>query len=102
MKNEFKGIDVALSKIVDQTPHPRLSSRIIWLRGLALERQRAARRWLRITRLLSMATLLLVIVAGAAFVSTSTRTIVADQMAAAACAVVILGYTALQLMRSTR
>jgi hypothetical protein len=102
MENEFEMIDVAFSKIVDQPPPPKLSPRMIWLRGVALERQRAARRSLRITRLLSLATLLLVIVAGGVLVSTSSITIVADQMAGAACAVFILGYTALQLIRSPR
>ena len=102
MKNEFEVIDVALSTIADQPPPPQLSPRMIWVRGLALERQRAARRSLRITRLLSTATLMLVVVAGAVFASTSTITIVADHTAAAACAVFILGYTALQLIRSPR
>lgn len=102
MKNSLDSIDVALSKIVDQPPHPRLSPRMIWLRGLALERQRAARRSLRLTRILSAATFLLVLVAGVFFVPTSAITSVADQTAAAACAIFILGYTALQLIRSGR
>jgi hypothetical protein len=100
--NELDVIDVALSSIVEQPPRPTLSPRMIWLRGLALERQGAARRSLRITRLLSVATLLLVFVAGAVFASNSSFTTVADQTAAAVCAVFILGYTALQLMRSPR
>ncbi|HEY0811459.1 MAG TPA: hypothetical protein VGD49_14920 [Longimicrobiales bacterium] len=102
MKNELEVIDAALSTIVDQPPRPKLSPRMIWLRGLALERQRAARRSLRITRLLSAATLMLVLVAGAVLASTSAITVVADHTAAAASAVFILGYTALQLMRSSR
>jgi hypothetical protein len=75
---------------------------MIWVRGLALERQRAARRALRVTRLLTAATLLLVVIAGAVFASVSTSTRVADQTLAAVGAFFILGYTALQLLRSTR
>jgi hypothetical protein len=95
MKNEFEVIDVALSKIVDQPPRPTLSPRMIWWRGVALERQRAARRSMRLTRLLSAATVLLVVLAGAALAPAADMPLVADQMAAAACAIVILGYTAL-------
>ena len=102
MKNKPDTIDVALSAIVDQPQRPKLTPRMIWLRGVALERQHAARRSLLVMRLLSAATFLVVVVAGAVYASSSTTTIVADRMAAAACSVFILGYTALQLIRSPR
>jgi len=95
MKNESEMIDVALSKIVDQPSHPKLSPRMIWLRGLAMERQRAARRSLQLTRLLSALTMLLVVAAGAIFASDTSFTVPANQTMAAAGAVFILGYTAL-------
>ena len=102
MKNKLDQIDVALSAIGDHPPRPKLSPRMIWLRGMALERQRAARRSLRLTRALSALMFLLVVLAGVALAPTSAITSVVDQAAAAACAVVILGYTALQLLRSAR
>ena len=100
MKNDSDMIDVALSSLVDEPQHPPLSPRTIWLRGVARERQRAARRSLLLTHLLSAATFVLVVVAGAVVASSSSSAIIADQMAAAACSVFILGYTALQLIRS--
>ena len=103
MKHKSDPVDVALSTIVDQPSQPRLSPRMIWLRGMALERQRAARRSLLLTRILSAATFVSVLVAGVLFVPATTAiTNVADQTAAAACAIFILGYTALQLIRSPR
>lgn len=102
MKNEVDVVDVALSTIIDPPQHPKLTPRMVWVRGLALERQRAARRALRITRLLSAATLLLVVVAVGFVATNSTLTIVTNQMAAAVGAVFILGYTTLQLIRSPR
>jgi hypothetical protein len=102
MKHDLKDIDAALSTIADPPQQPKLTPRMIWMRGVALERQRAARRSLLLTRALSAATLLLLAVAGAVFTSGSTITIVADQTAAAAGAIAILGYTALQLLRSAR
>lgn len=102
MKTDRNDIDAAFATLADQAPPPRLSARMIWLRGVALERQRAARRALRITRFLSAATLLLVVVAGTMFTARTSIAIVADQLAAAAGAVFILGYTALQLMRAPR
>ena len=101
MKNDLEMIDVVFSKIVDQPTDPRLSPRLIWVRGLALERQRAARNSLYMTRLLTAAMFLLVVVAGAVFASGSPSASVTDPIVAAACAVFILGYTALQLLRST-
>jgi hypothetical protein len=103
MKNKPDTIDVAFSTFVDQPPPPpKLSPRMIWMRGVALERQRAARRSLRVTRLLTAATFLLVVIAGAVFASSSASTTVADQAVAATCSILILGYTALQLIRSPR
>jgi hypothetical protein len=100
MKKEFEVIDAAFSRLVDQPSQPKLSPRMIWLRGLALERQRAARRSLRIMRVLSAATLLLVIAGGVVFASASTLTTAVDQSIVAVCAAFILGYTSLQLIRS--
>jgi hypothetical protein len=75
---------------------------MIWVRGLALERQRAARRALLMTRLLSAAMLMLVLVAVAVFARNTPLTDVTSQMAAAVGAVFILGYTAIQLIRAPR
>ena len=102
MRNKSDRIDAALSGIVDPPPRPTLPPHTIWLRGVAFERQRAARRSLRITRLMSAAAFVIVVVAAAVFASSATITIVADQVAAATGAIVILGYTALQLIRSPR
>jgi hypothetical protein len=104
MKNERDMIDVALSTIVDHPSRVTLPARMVWLRGIALERQRAAERSLRITSALSAAGLLLFVVFGVflalRFPLAPTAPIAGP--AGAAGAVFILAFTALQLIRTPR
>lgn len=101
MKTDQDLIDVAFS-IGEAPPPVKLPPGMIWMRGIALARRRAAERTLRITRVLSAALLLLFLAAGAVFAWNAPITMVVDQAAGAACAVFILGFTALQLIRAPR
>jgi hypothetical protein len=102
MKNDSDVIDVALATISDQPSPVRVTPRMIWLRGIALERQRAAERALRVTRWLSAVGLSLVAVAGVFFASTVQIEMISDHAVAAAGSALILGITGLQFIRSPR
>ena len=101
MKNNPE-TDALFATLSDQPSRITVPARMIWLRGLAQERQRAAQRSLLITRMLSLAGLLVIALAGGMLAMRVPVEMKIDAAVGAVCAMCILGFTALQLFRAPR
>ena len=101
MKNDADIIDAAFATLSDQPPRITVPARMIWLRGLARERQRVATRMLLIMRVLSAAGLLLLLIGAVVLVPSFQTRMTFDAAGSAACVAALLAFAALQMIRSS-